>query len=176
MKKRMALWALPCFLLLAIAGVYYLQSWPRSEAEHWLERQSQDVEQIEVSYGSGWPGSIWKYISIRDQASIRKVMTSLRCTGSLTNTKTAKADDGLLGYNTSYFITLIPKNPERRAETLVINPSNDRSGIYFLTRRNHGVGVTQIDIIGWAEMNALAFKRFQNTLKSVPGRRRADRH
>ncbi len=176
MKKRIVLWVLPIMLLPTMWVVHRYQSLPQSDAERWLGQQSQGIAQIEVSYGSAWPGSICKYIDVSDKTSIQKIVTSLRCKGSLTNTKMGKPDDALLGYNTSYFLDVIYKDSQRPSEKLVINPSQDRNQNFFLTRRNpKSLSMGTVDIIGWAEMSSMQFANFKSTLNSVPGKRRADR-
>jgi hypothetical protein len=169
-------WFLIAPITLMLAGLWFYNTrtpGPQSEGEKWLWQQAEDAVHVEVSYGSNWGGGIWKHIAVNDPKSIRKLIYSLRCSGSLLNCKLAKRDDGIMGYNTSYFITFDFNRPERKRINLVINPSNDQDGIYFLTRRNEPGG--NIIIKGWAEMNSSQFKGFVETLHSVPGNRSAGR-
>jgi len=134
MKKRILFWASPCLLGLAILWLNYLRSWPDGEAESWLDKRMSSVSRLDVNYGSGWPGSIQKHISISEPNSIRKVITTVRCYGSLTNTTLAKPDDGLLGYNECYSVGFhFFKNSFPQSEWIGIIPSNDRPGTYFVT-------------------------------------------
>ena len=165
--KKIIFWGLPILLSLAIFWINSLRSWPHSDAEVWLNQQMTLVSHMDVDYGGGSPGSIQKHISISDPNSMRRIISSVRCRGSLTNTKIAKPDDGLLGYNECYNITFSLRSSRPALERIWIGPSNDRTGIYFVTRSDEN------GIIGWAEMNSTAFENFKATLRSVPGRRSA---
>jgi hypothetical protein len=145
---------------------------PPSDAERWLRQQASDAVHIKVSYGGGYHVNHWKHIAINDLVSIRKIIYSLRCRGSLTNVKLAKRDDGLRGMNTSYDIYIEFKNSKHKPLLLVINPSNDQGGTYFLTRRlQRDPDGSYNTILGWAEMDEDELQKLTELLKHVPGNR-----
>ncbi|RYG70302.1 hypothetical protein EON80_08220 [bacterium] len=138
-----------------------------SDAKAWLKNQRPHVSHINVSYGSGWPGSLWKHISVHDPTAIHSLLNSIECKGSLTNTSLGKdvRDDGFLRYNTTYNINLSFKGGGKLPEALSIIPSNDRPGTYFLLRYKDDL------MLGWAEMNQTEMKNFLATLHVTTGKR-----
>ena len=164
--RRVFIIALPFILLVPLL---YISFPPPSEAELWLREQAQDATSLHVSYGSTWPGSIWKYITITDREAIRKVLVALRCEGSLTRNVPSRAAGGveLNGYNTTYYVTIGFR--KRRYEYFQIHPGN--FGRYLIVRNAEENPSKMLTAV----TRPRGFQRFLAALHASPAKRSAGR-
>lgn len=135
-------------------------------ANRWLKQQAKQVKSIEVTYGSDWPGQIWKTLWITDERCIQQTLTSLDCRGDLENSKGPKSDDGLPNYDTHYRVVLNYIDPKKFQVAFGIYRGSYRPGVYYVAR----------GYSGWAETDGKSVDKFHSLINKCFSKSKVERH